>query len=187
VIVVPFRGRALCVGALEPDATDATLLVIASELGIQAEHPEPDPSTLIDQVGAYARRSVGPAKGATAERSDATSSSVEGASGNTSSARDAHGEPADAEDSDAEGSDAEGPDAGDSDAEGPDAGDSDAEDSDAEDSDAEGSDAEDSDAEGSDAKDSDPPASEEPEDCRAPTASSAADSTEDDDAGSAKS
>ena len=37
IVVVPVRGRALCVGALTPERADATLRSVATELGIEPE------------------------------------------------------------------------------------------------------------------------------------------------------
>ena len=50
VTVIPLRGKALCVGAIEPERADATLRQVASELGIEPEHPEPNARRLVEEI-----------------------------------------------------------------------------------------------------------------------------------------
>jgi hypothetical protein len=58
VTVVPVRGRPLCVGALEPRHADAALRLVATELGIEPEHPEAESGQLLDQLGVLAEKAT---------------------------------------------------------------------------------------------------------------------------------
>ena len=64
ITVVPVRGRSVCIGALEPHQADAVLRRVATELGIEPEHPEAEPRQLLEKLGKLAERTTAPSRAA---------------------------------------------------------------------------------------------------------------------------